>query len=252
MPNLVELEKYLNDFNIAYAKADSLNLSFALNVTLLSGRRQLFNLKATQDNERLLIKENNGNFPCFCPNRHINSGGYFCLGLEVDDLKILDWISYVKEYLRAQAYVNKHRKWPKNIKEWSHGNAAEYQKLVEDSLKLLSANNLSIDFKKIKLVRAGRNKQYPNQCNYHLYYDSDLIATGVEGKVLNKRASCICITDGSGRHRHKTIGSCKHQCTKVLYQIPFNEKRRVSEEDRFWRDCDNESCCMTMDECKLK
>lgn len=252
MPKLVELEQYLNDANIAYAKEDSLNLSFALNVPLLSGKRKLFNLKATQDNERLLIKENSGRFPCFCPNRHINLGGYFCLGLEVDNLEMLDWITCVKEYLRAQEYVAKHRKWPKSIKEWSHGEAAQYQKLVEDGLKLLNANNINIDFKKIKLIKAGRNKQYPNQFYYHLYYDSELIVTGIEDKPLNKRASCICIADGSGRNRHKTISNCNHQCTKILYQIPFNEKRRVSEEDRFWKACDDKYCCMTMDECKIK
>lgn len=178
-------------------------------------------------------------------------GGYFCLGLEVDDLKINDWISYVKKYLRAQEYVNKHRKWPKSINEWSHGRAAYYQELVEQDLLKLRNNNISIDFKKIELRDVSPAKCYPYQPHYHLYYDSKLIATGTEERILNKRASCICIKDGSGKRRHKTVGNCKNQCSKILYQIPFNEKKRILEENKFWDYFKDEKCCMTMDECKL-
>lgn len=251
MPNLNDLEHYLNAAGIAFKKDNASNLCFALNVPMSNGKKKGFELTATQSDSELLIKESGGFLPNFCPNRHINMGGYFCLGLKVDSLEISDWISVVKKYLRAQEYVNKHRKWPKSINEWSHGRAAYYQELVEQDLLKLRNNNISIDFKKIELRDVSPAKCYPYQPHYHLYYDSKLIATGTEERILNKRASCICIKDGSGKRRHKTVGNCKNQCSKILYQIPFNEKKRILEENKFWDYFKDEKCCMTMDECKL-
>ena len=251
MPNLNDLEQYLNAAGIAFKKDNASNLCFALNVPMSNGKRKGFELTATQSDSELLIKESGGFLPNFCPNRHINMGGYFCLGLKVDSLEISDWISVVKKYLRAQEYVNKHRKWIKSINEWSHGEAAYYQNLVEEGLLKLHANNLSIDFKEIKLIEVSPAKSYPCQSHYRLYYGSKLIATGIEDKILNKRASCVCVKDGSGKRRHKTIGNCEHQCANILYQIPFNEKRRVLEERKFWKACEAVDCCMTMDDCKL-
>lgn len=251
MPSLNELEQYLNAAGIDSKKDNASNLCFTLKVTMTSGKRKAFELTATQSDSGLLIKESGGFLPNFCPNRHINMGGYFCLGLKVDSLEISDWISVVKKYLRAQEYVSKHKKWPKQVKEWSHGNAAYYQQLVEDGLFKLRGNNVNIDFKKIELRDVSPAKCYPYQPHYHLYYDSKLIATGTEERILNKRASCICIKDGSGKRRHKTVGNCKNQCSKILYQIPFNEKKRILEENKFWDYFKDEKCCMTMDECKL-
>lgn len=153
MPSLNDLEQHLNAAGIAFKKDSASNVCFVLNVPMTSGRGKAFELTATQSDSGLLIKESGGYLPNFCPNRHINMGGYFCLGLEVDDLKINDWISYVKKYLRAQEYVSKHRRWPKNVDEWSHGNAAHYQELVENGLLKLKANDLKIDFKKSILLK---------------------------------------------------------------------------------------------------
>ena len=124
MPSLNDLEQHLNAAGIAFKKDNASNLYFALNVPMSNGKRKGFELTATQSDSELLIKESGGCLPNFCPNRHINMGGYFCLGLKVDSLEISDWISVVKKYLRAQEYVSKHKRWPKNVEEWSHGNAA--------------------------------------------------------------------------------------------------------------------------------
>lgn len=252
MPSLNDLEQYLNAAGIAFKKDNASNLYFALNVPMSNGKRKGFELTATQSDSELLIKESGGCLPNFCPNRHINMGGYFCLGLKVDSLEISDWISDVKKYLRAQEYVSKHKRWPKNVEEWSHGNAAYYQQLVENGLLKLRGNNFNIDFKKIELRELSPAKCYPNQPHYHLYYDSKLVATGVDSKILNKRAACICTTDGSAKHKHKTIGACKNECSKTLYQIPFNEKKRILEDNKFWEYFKNQKCCMTMDTCRLK
>ena len=251
MPSLNELEEYLDAAGIASKKDSASTLCFTLTVPMSSGKRKAFELTAIQSNSELLIRESGGRFPNFCPNRHINMGGFFCLGFEIDGLPVHDWVSYVKDYLKAQEYVNKYRKWPSLVKEWSHGEAARYQKLVENALRKLRSNNINIDFKKIELREVRPTTCFPNQPHYHLYYDSKLVATGLDNKILNKRAACICTTDGSGKRRHKTIGNCKHQCANILYQIPFNEKRRVLEERKFWKACEAVDCCMTMDDCKL-
>lgn len=251
MPSLNDLEQYLIVNSIGFKKDSRSNLCFTLNVPMSSGKRKAFELTATQSDSELLIKESGGCLPNFCPNRHINMGGYFCLGLKVDSLEISDWISNVKKYLRAQVYVNKHQTWPKNIEEWSHGNAAHYQELVENGLIKLRGNNLNIEFRKIELKEVSPTKCCQHQPHYHLYYDSKLIATGIDNKVLNKRAPCICITDGSAKRKHKTIGGCKNECLKTLYQIPFNEKNRFLEDNKFWNYFKNQKCCMTMSICRL-
>ncbi|MGP9713055.1 E2 domain-containing protein, partial [Psychrobacter sp. AOP29-E1-7] len=120
MPSLNDLEQYLNAAGIASKKDNASTLCFVLNVPMTSGKRKAFELTATQSDSGLLIKESGGCLPNFCPNRHINMGGDFCLGFEIEGLPIHDWVSYIKDYLRAQEYVNKHRKWPKQVKEWSH------------------------------------------------------------------------------------------------------------------------------------
>lgn len=251
MPSLTELEQYLNGAGIASKKDNASNLCFVLNVPMSSGKRKAFELTATQSSSGLLIKESGSCLPNFCPNRHINMGGYFCLGFEIEGLPIHDWISYIKDYLRAQDYVNKHKKWPKQVKEWSHGNAAYYQQLVENDLLKLRGNNVNIDFKKIELREVSPAKCYPNRPHYHLYYDSKLVSTGIDNNILNKRAACVCITDGSAKRKHKTIGGCENQCSKTLYQIPFNEEKRVLEDNKFWEYFEGEKCCMTMNDCKL-
>ncbi len=254
MPTLNDLRECLTKKSIDFEINTSDRGFFSLKVSDLSGKRKLFSLEVVQDGESLKVREINNQFPDFCPNRHINRNGYFCLGLDEDlkELSIDEWFVIVKDFLKAQLIVEKRRSWPKAFKEWSHGHAAIYQRKVEEILGGLNISSLGMSIDKLSIVEK-ESKAFPKESFFHLYHESDLILTSFEDRVHNKRQSCIC--EKYGIRMHKTMGQCPNNCAKKLFDIAFFERKRILEEEKLWKVIkghDDIKCCNTLNNCGLK
>lgn len=76
--------------------------------------------------------------PAYCPERHVNPDGSFCLGLSAGDIESADeatkWWEQLQEFLRCQAIARSRGKWPPG-RELAHGDAALYQLKMEEIAK---------------------------------------------------------------------------------------------------------------------
>lgn len=252
MPNLNSLKIYLQSRGSVFTESqDAIELD--LKIVGRSGNRHLFKLRISETHSNLLtVKEINSLLPSFCPNRHINSDGTFCLGLQADteNLSIEEWMDNLNEFLQAQIFSQKNGKWPIFCQQWSHGNAAIYQTKVEKLLLEVDLDCLGLEFNRLRLIE--KKNDLFDEPYFHIYHNDKLLITGTEKKVHNKRLSCIC--DKYGRAKHITLGNCPKKCSNLLISILINEKNRMLEEEKFWKIFKNSKiqCCGTMHDCILK
>lgn len=254
MQLLNNFKTYLSQKNHNFQLIGSDKILFDLKVISPNGKRESFSLEVIELNELLCVKEVGNKLPDFCPNRHINSGGYFCLGLEeyLINLNVEEWFILIKDFLKRQISVTKYKVWPSIYPQWSHGElAAKYQKIVEDNLKKINFKELGFEINELHLQKK-ENKAFPNEAYYFLYHGSKLILMSFNEKVHNKRNTCICTK--VGKRSHITIGKCKKQCAKVLFNIAYYEEKRIAAEEDFWTFVKSHHvrCCNTMNECGLK
>lgn len=252
MPNINELVTYLKSKNISFEQVNSNTIIFTLKFYDNAGRSHKEEIEVEGSDDILKARATNNRYPNFCPNRHINAGGYFCLGLkeELDKKNLDEWLNTVRAFLEAQSYCEKYGVWRHDaFKEWSHGSAALYQQLVEQNYNRFKKNPLKLTIDDLEVREINKF----NQHFYHVSVNDRLLLVGRENKVLNKRYSCIC--NPNGLNQHITIQSCNNECSKIIYTVAINDFLRAKEENRFWNDIINSetfTCCHTMKECKLK
>lgn len=251
---LSDFKSYLSSKNLKFQSIGVNKILFDLKVTGPSGNRESFSLEVSETNNFLYVRETCNKLPTLCPNRHLNTGGSFCLGLREDliHLSAEEWFLLIKDFLKIQISVSKNKFWPKIYPQWSHGeDAAKYQKIVENNLRVIDLKKLGFDLNKLYLIKKD-NKAFPNSEYYFLYHKSELVLMSFKDKVHNKRASCIC--NNAGKKSHSTIGKCKNKCAKLLFDTVYYEEKRKFAEKEFWDFFKNQNakCCNTMKECGLK
>lgn len=176
--------------------------------------------------------------PKFCPQRHMNPDGTFCLGLNagiaiIDAIRAKAWWKKLGVFLTCQDTAFETGSWPPLI-EISHGTAGEIEIQAEniaEGLGLLKEFQLA--------VREDRGS----------------IAEGVRrirkstGRLLNGRAACIC-----GRTYRSGEVHLRRDCWKAGWPcLPIMEALRRREEEAFWRGLKGKQlCCHTMDDCPLR
>lgn len=111
-----------------------------ITIILPSGQPHTFALDLRDEGGRISACESpvGSLLPAFCPDRHINSDGSFCLGWgeddpsDITDLKAAHtWWSVVVRFLAHQVNANKRRVWPGRENDRAHGAAARYQAVAE-------------------------------------------------------------------------------------------------------------------------
>lgn len=181
--------------------------------------------------------------PAFCPERHINGGGWFCLEFEeADAIRVVDadsaaaWWRRLWKFLQLQRSAARMRRWP-NARTWAHGDAAKHQRAAEAAASALgleaalAAGELTLRRRKGFLaVHQGPRRLFS------IWRDAKRIATGRQG--------CLC---GSGRPR---IHCANHAEQAVALGLALEAWRR--EEDDFWRRIAHKPCCGTMAACPLR
>lgn len=252
MPNLNDLIGYLTERNISFRQCSENRISFALKFYRDDGRADKEELEVFQKSDLLFVRATNDRYPILCPNRHINKDGWFCLGLfeDISQFTIEQWIKNLKQFLDAQQKCERTGVWPRDseVREWAHGDGANYQKVVEQYYGQFKENCLGLTLDQLSVVEVNSVK-----CDkklYHVYSDDKLILVGDQNQVLNKRYACIC--DPHGLNKHRSIGKCTDQCSKVVFMVAINDYLLHKAEKEFWDSFGKQTCCNTMKNCNFK
>jgi hypothetical protein len=176
--------------------------------------------------------------PTFCPQRHMNEDGTFCLGLNAGQVlaeqgRADSWWLKLHVFLTCQETAFETRTWPPTI-EISHGQAGETE---------IQAENLAEQLDMLEEYQtAVRENRGP-------IADAVRRIKKSTGRLINGRAACVC------NRRYKTgEPKLRRQCWKSNdLCLPILEARRRREEENYWSSLkENQACCGTMDDCPLK
>lgn len=224
---------------------------------LSSGRSRVFRLELTESAELVSAREcGPATLPDFCPERHINSDGSFCLGwassaapsvADIDSANL--WWGGLLQFLRGQLRAERARRWTAGA-TWAHGHAATHQAMAEAAaeqfgsrfLAALAAGTVTVTRSKVSLPGRGRA--------LHVRLDGSHIYSVWEDRkvVTNSRRACICEKGSIRRHRRlRDCGSHAEAAADLAHAL--HEWKRA--EAQFWDALKGQKCCGTMDDCPL-
>lgn len=176
--------------------------------------------------------------PKFCPQRHMNEDGTFCLGLNAgsaiaDPTKAEAWWKKLGVFLTCQDTAAETGDWPPKI-EISHGRAGETEiqaENVAEELGMLPEYQMAVREDRGPIAEAVRRIRKST------------------GRVVNGRAACIC-----GRTNKRGELKLRRQCWKANdLCLPIMEALRRRQEKDFWKLLiGKQPCCGTMNDCPLK
>lgn len=178
-------------------------------------------------------------FPARCPERHIEQGGWFCLGLSSgwlirDKETATEWWLALASFLDVQRVADRLKFWP-DQHALSHGAAGHHHRRA---LHIAASIGLSDDYDKHLLEQPSI---------------IDAIAAKVAktgDRLINGRLPCPCgRSDSTGRPILRRKCPRRSQVIALLAE----ERRRVMELDRYWATLRTAgvNCCGKMKSCRL-
>ncbi len=178
------------------------------------------------------------NAPEFCPTRHINEDGWFCVGLGagkgiVDTDSANQWWRKLEVFLLLQQTAINRRIWPPEL-ELSHGTAGEVQELAETTA---AARGLTMQYEQVLRDEGS------------LFGALSLMrrVNGENLPLLNGRATCVCRSVGK-RSRLKLRRECWATRDNCLVRLEIR-RRRLEQEFISDLKAKGFKCCGTMDSC---
>jgi hypothetical protein len=220
--------------DVSRIHADKMNFDAIAERTSGSLTR-LYELTAVYKNSQVWVGERTTKLlPSFCPDRHINEDGSFCLGLRAGE-GILEsnsivWWEKLKLFLLCQETAQETGQWPPDA-QLSHGDAGEIEELAE------------------KVARSiGKLNEYRNAVRFNMGPIAEgLIRINRSTRQLrNGRSVCVC-----GRTDIKGSPILRRDCHKMGCPIEFEFARRLAT-DQFWESMKGKPCCGSMLSCPLK
>lgn len=217
----------------------SKSIEFIASPSRASGRTtRPYSLLLTLNSQGKIAARENGSaeLPSFCPQRHINEDGSFCLGFRAGTISdkpgCAKWWDKLQVFLLCQEVASAMGEWPEGM-QLSHGAAGEIELEAEEV-----ADSLGLQDIYEEAVRHGSGPI--------AYFAKRAKA----GRLLNGRAACVCGRVGR-RNRLQLRRECWAQQQPCL---PVLERERQEAEIRFWADLSqrNKSCCHTMAHCPLR
>jgi len=196
--------------------------------------------------------------PAYCPERHINYDGTFCLNwkedvaLEVRDSASAErWWNHLVNFLRTQARAANKKRWPGRA--WAHGDAARHQRAAEAAAARLG-KDFSEDLERDRL-RVERVKQSANEHGsvIRLLRNEQVSYAALEHplRVINKRQPCICKRGNIKRHRR--LRNCETHAIDAANLVAALLNWKLKEEE-FWAQAraKGRPCCGTIKDCPLQ
>ncbi|KAB0682046.1 E2 domain-associated cysteine-rich protein [Aureimonas leprariae] len=196
------------------------------------------------------------NLPCFCPERHINSGGTFCLYWDEDeplsfstrpDIEL--WWGKLLIFLHRQIVAGRLRRWPGKGDARAHGQeASRFQKRAEIAASKLGPSFETVLREDRLTTRTVRGK---GSRRLRLLLDGKKIATLNEERqqIMTLRSRCRC---ERSNHRRLPLTACEDHAG-ALADLGMSVRGRVEAERRFFEFFAEAkvTCCGTMDGCPL-
>jgi hypothetical protein len=165
-------------------------------------------------------------WPAFCPERHINDDGTFCLGISDvpsvnDKSSAISWWSYLQEYLDTQFVAGQTKKWPPN-KQFAHGDAG----IAEEALE--------------KLTKGTKFEQEVGQAHQR---NVGWLASTLPR--IHKTCPRGCNRKGRPILRRNCVDR------ELMFQIVALEHRYRQGEAAFWKSHSGTKCCGYSEGCGL-
>ena len=177
--------------------------------------------------------------PRFCPQRHINENGSFCLSYRAgenicsgDDAVV--WWGLLLHYLSLQRIASRTRRWPPR-QALAHGEAGRHQLDAQEAA-----------------ARIGILEQYLDMLDgaEHWLASRHIALNRAGDGLINGRSRCPvgCLRSRKPRLRRE----CCHKTDVV--GLVRSERQRIDDESRYWVDLNERgvTCCGTMELCPLK
>lgn len=234
-------------------------LTLCLNVLLADGRRAPYRLlaSAAEDGTIKVKEETPTRLPAFCPSRHINPDGSFCMYWQMaSDIKVvdrdsaLDWWSTLVRYLMLQERAEKKRKWPS--KDWAHGDAAEYQFLVQKAVSDLGPTFVeALDDGVFSVKEGGRSGYGRGRC-LRLYKGRVHLFTvwRTPPSLANRKQKCQCNKSESKRpERIKNCGDHARSAQNLVVGL-WNWEQSDAKFRKWFKD-NGHTCCGKIEGCPL-
>lgn len=220
------------------------------------GAAHRFKLAITINGERVSVREFPGqdSLPAFCPDRHINQDGSFCLGWGednpsqiTDEASARHWWAKVYQFIARQAAANNRRVFPGGEHGRAHGDAARHQADAEKAAARLGAvfAQKAMDGKFII-----RKDDRPGKHRLELWLGADRIArVSTRSKTLvGGHTYCPC-----GATPSREISACGDHADALATFIL--EQRSCVVADKAFLDelaAMGVACCGTLQTCGLR
>lgn len=179
--------------------------------------------------------------PKSCPERHIESDGKFCLGLNPiwpdGPQEAALWWAHLLQYLHCQQTAVKVGIWSMHHAR-DHGKAGEFQ---NEAIKLADELGVSEEY---ELAYEG-SPSWITDPSLHLVHK--------DGRQINGRSPCPRGCRWKKRPSRPVVRKdCKHRDT--MCRLAFLERRRRAALDTFWNELKSTKaqCCGTMRDCPLR
>jgi hypothetical protein len=252
---LAYLDKVASEFGVTRSSATS-PAKVIISVPRAGGDRYDFALELSATGSAVSVREEPPvRLPVFCPDRHINEGGSFCLGwgstatpAVVDEESARAWWTTVVRFLQLQLTANELRVWANGANDWAHGDAARHQALAE-----AAADSLGTRFRDD--LRAGKfaviREPHVRGARLELRREGSHIARvaiGPPARLRDIQAPCPCDEPAV-----MTVEAC-HDHADQLTRFTTELWRWRETEDQFLRDLAKRgiTCCGTLKNCKLR
>ena len=215
-------------------------LVLALDAVSPDGATTRFELVGMVDGGKPKFKERVQHLlPAFCPNRHINSDGTFCLSSPRHSSELAtEPLPVLLKFLRLQLSAERDGRWPTTT-EWAHGDAATHQLKAEEAAARISPewHRLLVE-KKLKRREKGRFVSI-------LAEEKRFSIWRKEQRVATLRQRCFC-----GRSNCAVVQCGTHaaDAVELVKELSLMDKAEAD----FWRRFDGRQCCGTMKNCPLK
>lgn len=192
--------------------------------------------------------------PAFCPERHINPDGTFCLGwpkresLAVHDCETAyAWLETLCSFLALQERATDKGEWPERG-DWAHGAAAQHQFAATMYARDLGCwLEAALAEGRITTERRrstkGTSSIIVRESGRRLYAVWER-----SGRIINPRRPCLCRSTSARRAR--VIAACgDHAQIAVRLALALDAWKRT--EAHFWNTLQGYPCCGTMKNCPL-
>lgn len=244
------------DFGGTFTTSSHTSGILDLPVKLVDGRTVSYRLQLNQVGDQITAREESPrHLPSFCPERHINPDGTFCLYFSgttrldvVDEASAIAWLETVYKYLKLQERARVQRKWPNN-EEWAHGDAAHHQYRAQVAAAALNNHFASALAEGLLQLKERRSKD--RQRILELWIENTYMFSVWEAKakVINQKQRCFCGT--SGLRMPKRLRGCADHARRAS-ELVLSLRDWEKAEERYWGALTRRTCCGTCDSCPLQ